>query len=203
MQRTFFLASNQIWLSHKHLFCKYHLVAFNCCLITKFCFSHKHESYFSDTPTNSLVAYFFKSAKIIALVVTFSTLCSPPYVLSHQKTPTHHQKNLLRRSAPKKVKVCVEMQQLTLSLFSCAGGCCSLASGTITAEIMAAVAVARVDVGLLVLAPCAATMAIAHPFLRLRDRMTSTSKDGEVFAGRRALRGALTCASYRSKSPVT
>jgi hypothetical protein len=59
-------------------------------------------------------------------------------------------KTSLRQSAPKKVKVCVEMQQLTLSLFSCAVGCCLLARGTITAAIMAVVV--RVDVGLLVLA---------------------------------------------------
>ena len=39
-------------------------------MITKFCFPNKQESYFSVTPTNSSVAYFFESAKTIALFRT-------------------------------------------------------------------------------------------------------------------------------------
>jgi hypothetical protein len=75
------------------------------------------------TPTNSSVAYFSKSAKSIALFA-----CQ---FLAVQKIPMHHQKFANRENATQKSDYCpvvsALMQQSTLSLFSSAVACCSLA----------------------------------------------------------------------------
>ena len=109
-------------------------------MITKFCFSHKHESYFSVTPTNSSVAYFFKSAKSIALFA-----CQ---FLAVRKIPTHHQKFTNGENATQKSDYCPQCVDATIKLVTIfKRRCLLLACVTATSTVAIMVAAARVDVG--------------------------------------------------------